>query len=232
MTSSSGAIRVVSSMATKALLTELVGAYEAKTGSPVALESVGGVDAVGRVRAGEPFDVVVLARDAIDRLRGVDRLAAGSVVDLVASSVAVAARSGGSHPQVHSEDALRQAVVGARCIGISTGPSGVALWRLFERWGISDQIRDRIVTASPGISVGSLVACGDVDLGFQQHSELLGIDGIDVLGMLPRAVQIVTTFSAAVTAASGSPDAASALVSFLASAEVADAKRRHGLQPL
>lgn len=232
MTSSSGALRVVSSMATKALLTELVGAYEAKTGSPVALESVGGVDAAGRVRAGEPFDVVVLARDAIDRLRVSERLAAGSVIDLVASSVAVAVRSGGSHPEVNSEEALRRAVVAARCVGISTGPSGVALWHLFERWGISDQIRDRIITASPGISVGSLVARGEVELGFQQHSELLGIDGIEVLGLLPRAVQIVTTFSAAVTIASSSPIAANALVTFLASAEVADAKRRHGLQPL
>src|SRR5262245_66497982 len=97
-------------MATKLLLTELAGAYEAKTGCGVTLESIGGVDAANRVRAGEVFDAVVLARDAIDKLQAAGHVAAGSVVDLVRSVVAIAVRRGAPEPDVRSEDALRAAV--------------------------------------------------------------------------------------------------------------------------
>ena len=222
----------ISSMATKAVLAELAGDYEARSGCPVAIESVGGVDAARRVEAGEAFDVVVLARDAIDKLLAADRLVAGSAVDLVSSGVAIAVRAGAPRPDVGSADALRSAVLAARTIGTSTGPSGVALGSLFERWGIAAQIRDRIVTPPPGVPVGALVARGEIALGFQQLSELAHLDGIDVLGPLPDAIRIVTPFSAAVGARSRQPAAARALLAFMASPAAADAKRRHGMDPV
>jgi len=122
-------------------------------------------------------------------------------------------------------------VLAARSIGVSTGPSGAALIRLFERWGIAPEVRGRTVTAPPGVPVGTLVGSGDVELGFQQLSELIHLGGIDVLGMLPPPIQIVTTFSAAVGAAARQPEAARALLAFLASTATADAKRRHGMEP-
>jgi molybdate transport system substrate-binding protein len=225
------ALTGVSSMATKAVLAELARAFEARTGCRVALESVGGVDAAKRVRAGEVFDVVVLAQGAIEELVADGYLVAGSQLELVRSEVHVAVRAGALHPDISSEDALRRVVSRARSIGTSTGPSGVELARLFERWGIAEQLRARVVTPPPGVPVGTLVARGEVELGFQQYSELYGMDGIDVLGPLPEPIRIVTTFSAAVGAAARSPERARAWLTFMASRDTADAKRRHGLQP-
>lgn len=227
----SSAITGISSMATKGLLAELAEAYQQRSGTAVAIEAVGGVDAAKRVQAGEAFDVVVLASDAIDKLLAAGHLAAGSRVDLVRSGVSVAVRAGASRPDIGSEDALKRAVLAARTLGYSTGPSGVQLAKLFEHWGIADLIRERIVTAPPGVPVGALVAQGEVELGFQQLSELMHLDGIDVLGPLPAPVQIVTTFSAGVGAKSAQPDAARALLDFMASPAAADAKQRQGMTP-
>ncbi|MEY2688140.1 MAG: hypothetical protein RL375_2338, partial [Pseudomonadota bacterium] len=197
----------------------------------VAIESVGGVDAARRVMAGEVFDVVVLAADAIARLAAAGRVQAGSQVDLVRSGVAVAVRAGAPRPDIGSEDALRRAVLAARSLSYSTGPSGVALLALFDRWGVADQIRDRLVQAPPGVPVGSLVARGEVELGFQQLSELMNLSGIDVIGPLPPAIQIITTFTAALVTGAPQPDAARALLAYLRSPQAADIIRRHGMAP-
>jgi molybdate transport system substrate-binding protein len=221
----------ISSMATKVVLADLARAYEARAGCVVAIESVGGVDAARRVQAGEAFDVVVLASDAIDKLLAEGHLVAESKVDLVRSEVAVAVRAGADRPDIGDEEALKRAVLAARTIGYSTGPSGVQLAKLFERWGVAEALRPRIVTPPPGLPVGRLVAQGEVELGFQQLSELTRLDGIDVVGPLPAAVQIVTTFSAGLGARARQPDAARALLAFLVSTAAAEAKRRGGMEP-
>jgi molybdate transport system substrate-binding protein len=221
----------ISSMATRTLLAELSRAYERRSGMAVAFESVGGVDAAKRVQAGEPFDVVVLAADALAKLAEAGRVHAGSVLDLVHSGVAVAVRAGAPRPDLSDEDAVKRAVLAARTIGYSTGPSGTALLQLFERWGIGAQLGGRLVQARAGVPVGSLVAGGEVELGFQQLSELIHVEGITIVGPLPAAIQIDTVFSAAVCTASTQPAAARALLAFMASPETADAKRRQGMDP-
>lgn len=222
----------ISSMATRQLLADLVHSYHQQTGIEVEFESVGGVDAAKRVQAGEAFDVVALASDAIDRLVAAGSVVAGSRTDLVRSGVAVAVRAGAPRPDIASEDALRSAVLLARSVGYSTGPSGVALAAMFERWGIAEEIRPRIVLASPGIPVGRLVAEGEVELGFQQYSELMHLPGIDILGAMPAGCEIVTTFSAALCTASTRPEAVRSLLAFLSSPAAADAKRRNGMDPV
>jgi len=221
----------ISSMATRQVLAELAGAYWQRADVEVAFESVGGVDAAKRVQAGEPFDVVVLAADAIDQLVAAGRVVAGSRTDLVRSGVAIAVRSGAPRPDIGSEAALRRAVLSARTLGCSTGPSGAALAKLFGRWGIAGAVRDRTVLAPPGVPVGQLVASGEVELGFQQLSELMPLRGIDVLGPMPPGIEIVTTFSAGLCAASTQPEAVRALLAFMRSPATADAKRRHGMEP-
>jgi molybdate transport system substrate-binding protein len=224
-------IRIISSMATRQLLTELLAAFARESSQPVHLESVGGVDAGKRVQAGEAFDIVALASDAIERLTETGHLVPGSRVDLVRSGVAVAVRAGAPRPDIGSGEAVRQAVLAARTLGYSTGPSGVQLQRQFERWGIADTIKDRIVQAPPGVPVGRLVAEGQVELGFQQLSELMNLPGVEVLGPLPDDIQITTTFSAAVSTACTRPDAARALLGFMAAPAMDAIKRRNGMEP-
>jgi molybdate transport system substrate-binding protein len=224
-------IKGISSMATRLLLAELVAGFQEHADVRVEIESVGGVDAAKRVQAGEVLDVVVLASDAIDKLVATGHLRADSKVDLVRSGVAVAVRAGAHRPDISSEDALRAAVLAAPSISYSTGPSGVALAKLFERWGIAADIQSRIVQAPPGVPVGSLVARGEVALGFQQFSELLPLDGITVLGALPSAIQVTTIFSAAVATTSAQPDAVRAMLNYMASPETAAMKRAQGMDP-
>lgn len=224
-------IRGISSMATRAVLAELVAAFERRTGRRVEIESVGGIDAARRVQAGEPFDVVMLASDAIERLIASGHLQAGSRVDLVRSPVAVAVRACATRPELGTEAALRQAVLAARSLSHSTGPSGAHLLRLFERWGIADQIRPRIVQAPPGVPVGTLVARGEVELGFQQLSELMHLDGIEVLGTLPPGADFVTVFSAGLGAGTAQAEAVHELLAFVNAPAADDVKRRHGMEP-
>lgn len=218
-------------MATRQLLAELLAAYQQSSGTDVAMESVGGVDAAKRVQADEAFDLVVLASDAIDKLIAAGKVVAGSKVDLVHSGVAIAVKAGAPRPDIGTEEALKRAVLAAPSIGYSTGPSGTALLKLFERWGITADVQPRTVQAPAGVPVGSLVAKGEVALGFQQLSELMHLPGIDVIGGMPAAVPITTTFSAGVCTASRQGEAVRRLLDFMASPEAAEAKRRNGMDP-
>lgn len=218
-------------MATRQVLADLADGYRRAAGVEVDIESVGGVDAAKRVQAGEPFDLVVLAAEAIDKLIASGHILADSRTDLVVSKVAIAVRAGAARPDIGSEDALIRAVLAARTLGYSTGPSGMALLKLFERWGIADTVRERIVQAPPGVPVGQLVADGAVELGFQQYSEMLNQPGIGLLGTMPPGCEIVTIFSGGVCAATNRNEAARALLAFMQSPAAADAKRRQGMDP-
>ncbi|KGB93837.1 MULTISPECIES: substrate-binding domain-containing protein [Burkholderia] len=225
------AVTGISSMATRPVLARLAAAYERDTGTRVAITSVGGVDAARRVRDGEPFDVVVLATDAIERLAADGHVEPGSCVDVARSGIAVAVASGAPRPDIGTEAALRDAILSAGRIGYSTGPSGTHLMRLFARWGIADAIAPRIVQVSPGVPVGALIASGDVEIGFQQMSELMHVPGVEVVGALPAAAQAVTVFAAAVLAVAHDRAAAARFVAYLASPQAAHIKREYGMEP-
>ncbi len=225
-------LRIISSMATRKLLAEISGLFEqAHPAWRVQLESVGGVDAAKRVAAGEAFDLVVLADDAIERLMAAGHVRPGSRVDLVHSSTVVGVREGSPLPDIGSEAALRAAVLAAPTLGYSTGPSGVRLQQLFERWGIAAEIQPRIVQAPPGVPVASLVAQGQVALGFQQRSEMLGVAGVQIVGALPDPVAIDSTFSASVAQTCRDDAGAQALLTFWRSSACHPAMRAQGLTP-
>ena len=223
-------LKLLSSMAGREILAGLAAEFERATGQEVRTEAAGGVNVVKRIQAGEPVDVVVLTRDAIDKLIAEEKLISGSRVDLTKSGVAVAVRSGAPRPRIDTAEALRQAVLAAHSVAYSTGPSGVHLEKVFERWGIRDEIKSRLVVAPPGVPVGSLIAKGEVELGFQQLSELMHLAGVDVVGPLPAEAQIITTFSGAISKHSGQPDAARALLRFMAAPAAAALKQRHGME--
>ncbi|MDZ7938505.1 MAG: substrate-binding domain-containing protein [Rhodoferax sp.] len=227
----SSTLRGISSMATRVLLAELAEAYAASGGGRLELESVGGVDAARRVRSDEAWDLVFLAADAVDGLLADGYLLPGSRVDLARSGVAVAVAAGAALPDIRTEDALRAAVLAAPSVSYSTGPSGVAFAKLLARWGITEALQGRLVQAPAGVPVGTLVARGEVALGFQQRSELLHLPGIQIVGPLPDAVQITTVFSAGIGVACTDVPAAQALLAYMTSREADAAKLRQGMEP-
>jgi molybdate transport system substrate-binding protein len=228
--SSPAPLVLLSSMAAREVLKELATRYTQAGGRAVDARAAGGVDVAKRVRAGDPVDVVVLASNVIDELLAEGHLV-GARVDLVRSGVGIAVPSGHGRPDVGTEEAVRAAVLAAPTLSFSTGPSGTYLQKLFERWGIAAQVKDRIVVPPPGVPVGTLVAEGKAALGFQQQSELINVAGIDVLGPLPDAIQSMTVFSGAVSRTSRDPAAAAALLASMTGTPTADVKRRFGMEP-
>jgi molybdate transport system substrate-binding protein len=224
-------LKGISSMATKTALAALTKSYEAKTNNAVSALSIGGVDATKRIVAGEAFDLVFLATDAIDKLIVQGHVQQGSRVDWVKSPVAVAIAADATPIDISSEAAVKAAVIACTSISYSTGPSGVYLASLFERWGISELVKAKLVVAAPGVPVGSLIASGQVAFGFQQLTELLDVQGIQILGNLPQEIACITTFSSGITTASPpvNADAARAFQAYLASAEVESIKREQGM---
>ena len=134
-------------------------------------------------------------------------------------------------PNVRDEESVRQAILDARRICYSTGPSGDHLLQLWERWGIAETVSQRALQAPPGVPVGTLVAEGEADLGFQQLSELMHVPGIEILGPLPPEIQSVTVFTAGVSGMSLQPEKAQALLAYLTSPQAEAPKRQYGMEP-
>jgi len=221
----------LSSMATRHILADLARDYEARTGTAVAIWSMGGVEAAKLARAGESTDIVVLASKVMESLEAEGHIAKGSIRDFARSEIGLAVPAGARRPSLENGAAVRQAMIEAKRVGYSTGPSGDHFKGLCERWGLSDSVLARALKAPPGVPVATLVANGEADLGVQQLSELIGQPGIEVIGPLPQEIQAVTVFSAGVATTCSEHEAAQAFVAYLASAETEAVKRRHGMEP-
>jgi molybdate transport system substrate-binding protein len=216
-------------MAPREALAAALQLYEERGSTGIDAHAAGGVDVARRVASGEDVDIVVLASDAIEQLIGRGQLSAAGRVDVMTSGIAISVRAGAPHPTIVDASSVRQAVMSAAMIGYSTGPSGRYLEALFERWGVLERLRPRIVIAPPGTPVAKLVAGGQVALGFQQLSELLNVPGIDVVGLLPEEIQNLTTFTAAIAPTCTDPTAAGEFLSFLTSPQTHELMRRHGM---
>lgn len=234
MSTEPGTLTGIASMATRALLAQLTGQYGRRTGRRVEFEATGGVQAARRVLDGEPFDLVLLAADAMERLATAGKVTRDSLVDVARSPIAVATGAGAQVLRIDDEGSIRDAVRNARAVGYSTGPSGAHVLRLLEKWGVradSGASAPRLVQARPGIPVGSLIASGEIDIGFQQMSELLHVDGITLLGPLPDPIQSITVFSAAMGSAARDREAALDFLAFLGSPAAGPAKTANGMMP-
>jgi molybdate transport system substrate-binding protein len=221
----------LSSMATRHILADLARDYELRDSVAVDIRSMGGVEAAKLVRAGEPTDIVVLASKVMENLETEGHIAKGSIRDFARSEIALAIVTGSRRPSVDSGQAVREAMLEARRIGYSTGPSGDHFLALCKTWGLAESVGARALKAPPGVPVAALVARGDADLGIQQLSELIGQPGIEVVGPLPPEIQAVTVFSAGVSMMSAEREAAQAFIAYIASAETQGVKRRHGMEP-
>ncbi len=183
-----------------------------------------------RLARGEAADAVILARGSLDGLVRAGLVRAGTERDLVHSAIALAVRAGTPHPRIGTVEEFRQALLNAASIGYSSSASGVYLsTELFARLGIAEQMAGKARQFPRW--VGLEVANGVVELGFQQTSELLPIPGIEIVGRLPPPIQRVTTFSAGIGARAEQPEAALALIRFLAAPAAHAVIRAAGLDP-
>lgn len=224
----SPSLRCISSMATRQWLATLCEQWTRDSGMAVDLESLGGIDATSRIAAGESFDVAVLASDALDRLTASGHV--GPMTGLAVSEVAIAAPVG-TAPPIATVAELQLTLSTCRAIGYSTGPSGKALLAMLAHWGMLDALQARLVQAPPGVPVGELIARGTVDLGFQQHSELIHCQGIALLGLMPPGAAISTLFAGAPCHAGEQAPQATAFIAYLASPSCADVIRSDGMVP-
>jgi len=224
-------IKVIGSPGTRAPYTLLVPGFEKATGHKVTT-TWGGVNAVAkRVADGEVADVVMLPAAQIDDLIKLGKLIADSRVNVATSGIGVAIRAGAPKIDTGSSEGIRKALLAAKTIAYSAGPSGVHMARLIANWGMTDELKAKIVPPIPDVPIGEVVARGDAEIGFQQVSELLPVTGIDYLGPLPADIQEVTVFSAGVHKAAGTTDAARALLKFLTAPEAAAIIRKTGMEP-
>lgn len=222
-------ITVLATPGVKEAYLELVPHFEKASGNKVVTTWAGTADVMKRMKAGEVFDAVILASNSLEELTDTGRLMAGSRADFARSLVGVAVRKGSPKPDISSPEALKRTLLAAKSIGISTGPSGVYLTGLFDRMGLLAELKPKFRTPPSGANIGELVAKGEVEIGFQQVSELIHYPGVDFIGPLPAAVQQTTVFSGGVHAGAREPDAAREFLKFLSAPEHAAVLRKHGL---
>jgi molybdate transport system substrate-binding protein len=185
-----------------------------------------------RLARGEPADVLLLADGGLPPLEARGFIRPGSRVDIARSLIGACVREGTPKPDISTLNAFRQALLNAASIAYSASASGVYIeTEMFHRLGIHDQVMPkarRILSER----VATIVARGEAEIGFQQVSEIVTVPGITYLGTIPEEVQLPTIFCAVITANARQPEAAAALIRFLASPEAAPALRRTGLEPL
>jgi molybdate transport system substrate-binding protein len=223
------AIAMIASNAVREPYGHLLPAFESASGHKVTVSWGGTVDIVKRVERGEVADLVVIPAARVDEL--IAKRLMTSRTDLARSGIGVAARAGVPRPNIATAAALARALVAARSIVLSSGPSSLYMPVLFEKLGVAADVAPKIIKIAPGLGVGATLARGEGEIGFTQTSELMSVAGIQYLGPLPAEVQHVTVFSAGLHGRAPAAGAARALVAFLTSPDAATVLRRCGMEP-
>jgi molybdate transport system substrate-binding protein len=207
-------MKVLCTNGLKTVMLDLAPAFERTSGTKLTITWGSAAGLVKELEAGAAADLVILTAEAIDDLIKRGKVVAGSRVDLARSGIGIAVRKGANKPDIGSPDALKQTLLAARSVAHSkTGMSGIYFPTVLARLGIADAMKSKIVMPEPGTPVGDVVAKGGAEIGVQQISELLPVAGVDPL---PTSLQKITTFSAGIPSAAKEPDAAKALVTFVA----------------
>ncbi len=224
-------IKVLSTQATEEAYRELVPQFEKASGHKVTTVFTGTLGVMKRLSDGEAYDLLIMSRQSIDELAQTGKVVPGSRTDIAKSGVGVAVGKGKPKPDISSVDALRKTLLAAKSIGYSTGPSGVYVVTMFQKMGIADAIKSKLKQTPTGVFVGSIIASGEAEIGFQQVSELTHFPGIDYVGPLPAELQLITVFSAGIQAGAKETDAAKALVSFITAPAAGAVFKKHALDP-
>jgi len=225
-------INVLTVPALKEISFELAPQFESASPHKIVTVFSGTDDVMKRMKAGENgVDLVILDAGSIEELTRFGKIMPDSRVDFAKSRVGVAVRARAPRPDISSVDALKRSLLSAKSIAYSRSLSGVHIAGLFQNWGIAEQLQPKIKQPAPGEFVGEMVARGEAEIGFQQISELVHIDGIDFIGPIPSDIQLVTVVSGGVHPGAKQPAAAKAWVDFLASPAAAPVLKKNGLDP-
>jgi molybdate transport system substrate-binding protein len=224
-------VRVLSTLALKGAVQNLAGPFEAAGGARIDADFAPTLGLLDRLQSGESADVVILTREGLDGLAAQGSVVAETCVDLARSYVGIAVKAGADHPDIATVAALRATLLGAKSVAYSRiGASGIFFAQLIERIGIAHLINARAKIVPSGLTAALLVA-GEAELAVQQLSELMQVDGVELVGPIPRELQTAAVFSAGRLASSVKAVQSDALLKYLASAEVAPVLRAAGLEP-
>lgn len=226
-------LKVFSTIAVQGALEALVPQFEKDNGCRLAITWNTAPVLVKRLQSGETADVLILNRAGMDTMARDRRVRPGSEVTLASSATALAVKTGAPRPDISTPEALKRTLLSARAISYSDpaagGASGIYFAKLIERLGIAKEINAKTAYPPPAGLCGDLLASGEVDLAVQQKPELLQVPGIEILGLLPGDLHMVTVFVACVEASSAEPAAGQALIDFLRSPASVAVLRAKGL---
>ena len=226
-------IRVVTSNATHALLAALVRSFEgAEPQYAISLEADSASSMLARIRNGEHADVAVLNSPHVEALAAAGILDERTRRRFTRSRIGVAVRAGAPHPDISSVEAFRQMLLDAHSIAHTVhGASGMYVPKMVERLGLSAEVGPKTVTR-PGGLIGKVVAAGEAEVAIQQISELLAVEGIEIVGPLPAEIQMTFDSAVALFTDAANGDGAGNLLRFFWSSEVAPLFDKHGLERL
>ena len=224
-------IKLLASRAVSMAYLELIPRFETASGHKVSATWANTPEIQKRIAAGEAFDLFILGDEGTRELVKQGKFAAGNSVNFAKSRIGVAVRAGAPRPDVGSSAAVKKSVLAAKSVAYSGGASGIYIARMFEKLGISEEVKAKTVRMKPGEAVGEVVARGDAEIGFHQVSELMPVKGIQYLGPLPADLQHITVFTGGIHSGAKEKPAAEALVKFLTAPAAANTIKKHGLEP-
>jgi molybdate transport system substrate-binding protein len=224
-------INVIASTAMREVLEELGPMFERASGNKVTVTFLSGAVLPVKLKEGAQADLVVTTPETVDDLVKAGKVVAGTGLNFVRSSAGVAVRAGAKKPDVSTPEALKAALLAAKTVGYSQGPSGVHFNTVIAHLGIADQVKAKGVVPPLGSRVGTLIAEGKAEIGVQQITELLLIPGIDFIGPLPKELQANIVYATATPTTAKEQTGAAALVKFLKSEVAVPAIKKLGLDP-
>jgi molybdate transport system substrate-binding protein len=224
-------ITVIGSTAMTEFIEAVIPIFEHDSGHKVKASFLSGSMLPVKVKEGARADLIITTPESIDDLVKAGRLVAGSRVDFIRSSAGVAVKAGAPKPDISTPEAFKNALLAARSVGISKGPSGFYMLSLLERLGIAEAVKAKAVFTEPGQRVGLVIASGQAEIGVQQITELLAMPGIDFVGPLPPTLQTTIIYATARTTNAKETAPADAFVKFLSSKSVVPSARKMGLDP-
>jgi molybdate transport system substrate-binding protein len=222
-------IKILSGGAMRTLMVEVVPLFERATGHKAEIEFALTSALTRKIEAGAAFDVALLPRPELDELARAGKIASGSTADVTRSAVGICVRAGAPKPDIATIEAFKRALIGARSISYSDGPSGAYIAALLTRLGIADAMKPK--TRLTGRPVAELVAAGEAEIGLQQIVAILPVKGAELVGPLPSELQNVIIYGVGLSVTAQESAAARALMRFLAAPEVVALIRAKGMEP-